>query len=118
MTTPDDPSDREIYLAQLGSSDEDVEALLSGGADIDELIAAGVLDDYEPASQDDDEEDEEIEFEPTNLTAEEVWAKFQRHQEWLIANGHKSQEEEVRADVRALNEWLIANGHKQPPARI
>jgi len=85
MTASDGPSDREIDLA---TSDETVEELLSGGADIDGLIAAGVLDDDEPASQDDEEEDEEIEFEPTNLTAEEVWAKFQRHQEWLIANGH------------------------------
>jgi hypothetical protein len=81
-------SDRDDYLAELAGSDEDVEALLSSGADVDQLIAAGVLDDDEPASQD-DEEEEEIEFEPTNLTAEEVWAKFQRHQEWLIANGHK-----------------------------
>jgi hypothetical protein len=87
MTTPDDPSDREIYLAELGRSDEDVEALLSGGADIDELIAAGVLDDDEPASQEDKEE-EEIKLEPSTLTEEEVLARHNAHQKWLIANGH------------------------------
>ena len=84
MTTPDDPSDREIYLA---TSDETVEELLSGGADIDELIAAGVLDDDEPASQEDKEE-EEIKLEPSTLTEEEVLARHNAHQKWLIANGH------------------------------
>ena len=87
MTSPDAPSDREIYLAELGRSDEDVEALLSGGADIDELIAAGVLDDDEPASQEDKEE-EEIKLEPSTLTEEEVLARHNAHQKWLIANGH------------------------------
>lgn len=91
MTTPQEPSDRDLYLAELSISDEDVGDLLSGGADIDELIAAGVLDDDEPASQESGEEEEEIDFPPTTLTAEEVWAKFQREQEWLIANGHKRQ---------------------------
>jgi len=99
MTASDGPSDREIVLA---TSDETVEELLSGGADIDELIAAGVLDDDEPASEDDEEEDEEIEFEPSTLTEEEVMARHNAHQEWLIANGHKSQEEEIRAGLRSL----------------
>lgn len=88
MTTSDDPSDREIYLAKLGSSDEEVEALLSGGADVDELIAAGVLDDDEPASEDTEEEEEEIEIEPSKLTEKEVLARHKAHQEWLTANGH------------------------------
>ncbi|NEQ48244.1 MAG: hypothetical protein F6K00_33800 [Leptolyngbya sp. SIOISBB] len=88
MTAADNLSERDVYLAELGSSDEDVEALLSGGADVDELIAAGVLDDDEPALQNDGEE-EEIDLSPITLNAEEAWAEFQREQAWLIANGHK-----------------------------
>ena len=45
---PEEPSERELYLSELANSDENAEALLSGGADVDDLIAAGVLDDYEP----------------------------------------------------------------------
>ena len=45
---PEEPSERELYLSMLTNSDEDTEALLSGGADVDDLTAAGVLDDYEP----------------------------------------------------------------------
>jgi short-subunit dehydrogenase len=90
MTIPDEPSNREIDLAALGSSDESVEELLSGGADIDALIAAGVLDVDEPASEDTEEgEEEAIDLSLITLTAEEAWAEFQQEQEWLIANGHK-----------------------------
>ncbi|MEO0405940.1 MAG: hypothetical protein AAF289_01180 [Cyanobacteria bacterium P01_A01_bin.135] len=38
-----DQSGDERYLNELKSSDEDVESLLSAGADIDQLIAAGIL---------------------------------------------------------------------------
>ena len=55
MTIPEDPSEREIFLAHLGTSDEDVESLMSGGADVDDLIAAGVLDATEPCPQEEEE---------------------------------------------------------------
>ena len=87
MTTPEDPSDREIFLAQLGTSDEDVESLMSGGADVDDLIAAGVLDDTESAPQEVDGEEAFV-IEPSTLTEEEALAWFARQQEWLVANGH------------------------------
>lgn len=89
MTTPQEPSDRELYLAELSTSDEDVGDLLSGGTDVDELIAAGVLDVDESALQDGDREDEEIDLSPIVVPAAQAWAEFQREQEWLIANGHK-----------------------------
>jgi hypothetical protein len=48
---PQDPentdSDYDIRMANLRDSDVDVESLLSGGSDIDQLIEAGVLDDEE-----------------------------------------------------------------------
>ena len=86
MTTPDHLSDREIYLAELGSSDEDVEALLSGGADIDELIAAGVLNDNEPSSQDDEKEGNEAES--STFTREEVLAEMASEQKFIGSHGH------------------------------
>jgi hypothetical protein len=88
MTIPDDVSNREMRLHELGSSDEDVEALLSGGADVDELIAAGVLDDDEPASQG-DEEDEEVELEPSTLTEEEIRAWFDGWRKKMKAIGYR-----------------------------
>ena len=87
MTTPEDPSDREIFLAHLGTSDEDAESLLSSGADVDDLIAAGVLDDTESAPQEVDGEEAFV-IEPSTLTEEEALAWFARQQEWLVANGH------------------------------
>ncbi|MEM8715548.1 MAG: hypothetical protein AAGE92_07175 [Cyanobacteria bacterium P01_G01_bin.4] len=39
-----EPTEREIYLAGLAGSDEDVESLLAGGTDVDALIESGVLD--------------------------------------------------------------------------
>ena len=45
LDDPEEPTDTELYLSELSNSDEDLEALLSGGADIDDLIMAGVLDD-------------------------------------------------------------------------
>jgi len=89
MTASDNLSDRDMHRAELASSDEDVESLLSGGADISELIEAGVLDDDEPPLRDSDEEDEEIDLSPITLTAEEGWVEFQQEQKWLEANGHK-----------------------------
>lgn len=85
MTASDGPSDREIDLA---TSDETVEELLSGGADIDELIAAGVLDTDEPASEADEEEGE-IELEPLSLSEEEVMAWFNERRQRLEASGHR-----------------------------
>jgi hypothetical protein len=99
MTTSDHLSDREMRLAELGGSDEDVEALLSGGADIDELIAAGVLDTDEPPLQDGDEEDAEIEFEPSTLTEEEARAWFAQQRDWFVANGYDYQPVQVQASL-------------------
>ena len=45
----EEPSQEEIRLANLSQSGEDVESLLSGGASINDLVMAGVLeDDYDP----------------------------------------------------------------------
>lgn len=87
MTIPDTLSDREFYLAELGTSDESVEELLAGGADIDELIAAGVLDDQELTSQDDDDE-EAIEAELSKFTREEVLAEMAYEQRFVGSYGH------------------------------
>jgi hypothetical protein len=77
MTASDNLSDRDMHRAELASSDEDVESLLSGGADISELIEAGVLDDDEPPLRDSDEEDEEIA--PADCTEEEAIAWLELH---------------------------------------
>ncbi len=45
MTTPNPRTHRPDYLTYLHNSDETIEELLSGGADIDDLIETGVLDD-------------------------------------------------------------------------
>jgi hypothetical protein len=95
MTASDNLSDRDMHRAELASSDEDVESLLSGGADISELIEAGVLDDDEPPLLSKEEkarfeaEAEAYISQPSDLSPEEIWAKHLRHQEWLEANGHK-----------------------------
>lgn len=81
-----EPSDRDVYLAALGNSDEDVEALLSGGADIDELIAAGVLDDDKPSSQDDENEGNEAES--STFPREEVLAEMAYEQKFIGSYGH------------------------------
>ena len=88
MPAPQDPTDRELYLAELGSRDEGVEALLSGGADIDDLIAAGVLSDDEPVFQ--EEEGDEVPIEPSTLTDDEIRAWLHQRNDWLVANGHRS----------------------------
>ena len=45
----EEPSQEEIRLANLSQSGEDVESLLSGGASINDLVMAGILeDDYNP----------------------------------------------------------------------
>jgi hypothetical protein len=56
MNNPNPRSARDQYLCNLSHSDETIEELLSSGADIDDLIEAGVLDDDndlfpEPESQ-------------------------------------------------------------------
>ena len=44
-----EPSQEEIRLANLSQSGEDAESLLSGGASINDLVMAGILeDDYDP----------------------------------------------------------------------
>lgn len=45
MNYPNPRIDRERYLSSLQESDETVEELLSSGADIDDLIEAGIIDD-------------------------------------------------------------------------
>lgn len=88
MTASDNLSNRDMHLTELASSDEDVESLLSGGADISELIEAGVLDDDEPPLRDSDEEDEEIELQPSTLTEEEALTWFAQQRDWFRTNGH------------------------------
>lgn len=71
-----EPTDREIYLAGLAGSDEDVESLLAGGADVDTLIEAGVLNDGEEgtvASEEIEPEEETLEqVDQTPLSQEEI----------------------------------------------
>lgn len=82
MTFQDEITRHEQYLFDLSNSDDDVESLLSSGADVDDLIEAGVLDDGSDETwgwQDvDDDED------PPPPTPGEVDIQFS---EWLIANG-------------------------------
>jgi len=44
MNYPNPRIDRERYISSLRESDETVEELLSSGADIDDLIEAGIVD--------------------------------------------------------------------------
>lgn len=88
MSTPQEPTNHEFYLAKLNTSDEDLEALLSGGADVDNLIAAGVLSDDEPVFQ--EEEGDEVQIEPSTLTDDEIRAWLHQRNVWLVANGHRS----------------------------
>ena len=94
MTTPEDPSDREIFLAHLGTSDEDAESLLSSGADVDDLIAAGVLDDTESAPQEVDGEEAFV-IEPSTLTAEEASAWFTQNRQWFDENVYSHRPVEI-----------------------
>ncbi|MEM9137806.1 MAG: hypothetical protein AAGB01_10720 [Cyanobacteria bacterium P01_F01_bin.42] len=87
MPTPQEPTDQELYLAQLNTSDEDLEALLSGGADTDDLIAAGVLSDDEPVSQE-KEKEEDSEGESSPISEEELIAAIDSSQQWLINHRH------------------------------
>jgi len=51
MNYPNPRIDRERYISSLRESDETVEELLSSGADIDDLIEAGIVDDEELDSE-------------------------------------------------------------------
>ena len=51
MNYPNPRIDRERYVSSLRESDETVEELLSSGADIDDLIEAGIVDDEELDSE-------------------------------------------------------------------
>ena len=57
MNYPNPRIDRERYISSLRESDETVEELLSSGADIDDLIEAGIVDD----------EESDFELEPESL---------------------------------------------------
>lgn len=85
-----EPSQRELDLADIYDSDEDVEALLSGGADVDDLIAAGALDggDDERAGWQ-DVEGVELPERPV-LTKAEARAQIKKGNEWLVAHGYLS----------------------------
>lgn len=86
----DGPSQRELDLAELSGSDEDPGDLLSGGADVDDLIAAGVLngsDDVPEGWQ--DVEGVELPDAPI-LTKAEILAQIKRDDEWLVAHGYLS----------------------------
>ncbi len=85
----DGPSQRELYLAELSSSDEDPGDLLSGGADIGDLIAAGVLDDSDDVPEGwQDVEGVELPEQPV-LTEAEVVAKLDKDNDWLVAHGYR-----------------------------
>lgn len=85
-----DPSQRELNLAELSGSDEDPGDLLSGGADVDDLIAAGVLDGGENERQGwQDVEGVELPEQPV-LTEAEALAQIKKDNEWLVANGYLS----------------------------
>jgi hypothetical protein len=62
MNTPNPHIDYDRYISFIRHSDESVEDLLSSGADIDDLIVAGILDD------DDDSPPEESEV-PTDINS-------------------------------------------------
>ena len=83
----DGPSQRELYLAELSSSDEDPGDLLSGGADIGDLIAAGVLDDSDDVPEGwQDVEGVELPEQPVNpvpMTSEEFKTLMARY-DWFI----------------------------------
>jgi len=51
MNYPNPRIDREQYISSLRESDETVEELLSSGADIDDLIEAGIVNDEELDSE-------------------------------------------------------------------
>lgn len=91
MATPQEPTEHEVYLAQLNCSDEDTEALLSGGADIDDLIASGTLptDTQGWGWQLADDTPEGLTH-PAPLTEADVLARHEAHHAWLVANGHCS----------------------------
>lgn len=81
-----EPTDREIYLAGLANSDEDIESLLAGGADVDALIEAGVLDDGEEGTVESEEielEEESSESDQTPLSEDEIQALLERGDELL-----------------------------------
>lgn len=104
---PEEPSERELYLSELANSDEDAEALLSGGADVDDLIAAGVVDDYEPDGWGWQTSQEVVlEEEPTDqspLTPEGVKALLDEENEWLVARGFRS------------SDWRSKRGYSDAP---
>ncbi len=83
----EDPSQRELALAELSGSDEDPGDLLSGGADVDDLIAAGILDGGENERQGwQDVEGVELPEQPVNpvpMTPEEFQAVMARY-DWFI----------------------------------
>ncbi|MGF1524197.1 MAG: hypothetical protein ACFBSF_17905 [Leptolyngbyaceae cyanobacterium] len=87
MPTPQEPTDQELYLAQLNTSDEDIEALLSGGADIDDLITSGAVEietegwGWQVEGEPSDREG------PKVYTEEEAIAVMESHHQWRVANG-------------------------------
>lgn len=85
MSTPQEPTDREVYLAELNTSDEDIEALLAGGADIDDLITSEGVETEGWGWQVEDIPSEEEE--PKVYTEEEARAEMRATQEWWAANG-------------------------------
>jgi hypothetical protein len=51
MNTPNPHIDYDRYISFIRHSDESIEELLSGGADIDDLIVAGIIDDGDELSE-------------------------------------------------------------------
>ncbi|MBE9180253.1 hypothetical protein IQ268_16950 [Oculatella sp. LEGE 06141] len=84
LNQPNQPTDRDHYLSQLATSDEDVESLLSGGASVDDLCEAGILDDgqeWQDTEEDVPPQEEALDQPP--LSPEEVQALLDRC-DWFI----------------------------------
>ena len=91
MATSQESTEWEVYLAHLNCSDEDIEALLSGGADIDDLIASGALPtDTQGWGWQLADDTHEVSTHPEPLTEADVLARHDAHHTWLVANGHCS----------------------------
>ena len=106
-----EPSQEEIRLANLSQSGEDVESLLSGGASINDLVMAGILeDDYDPegletteefTARREREEAEGTSSEPQiDCTAEELLAAIGR----IMGNGDCTVEELIIENRSVTNQ--------------
>lgn len=72
MATPEPLIGRDAYLQDLSSSDLSVEELLASGADVGDLVSAGVLyDDYSAGNEFTEEMPEEENYDGPPMSDEE-----------------------------------------------